>query len=118
MKRRLFTLSFLAICYTFSSLQGQVEGTIKLKNPSFEDYPRVSSAPSGWLDCGFPGETEADFEELKTFIEETKEFEPRHIDLRTFSLMGKNTDFTLKGGLTRVALRRGNLNSIRACQRK
>ncbi|MEZ5039868.1 MAG: OmpA family protein [Saprospiraceae bacterium] len=60
MKRRLFTLSFLAICYTFSSLQGQVEGTIKLKNPSFEDYPRVSSAPSGWLDCGFPGETEPD----------------------------------------------------------
>ena len=44
-----------------------------------------------------------------TFIEETKEFEPRHIDLRTFSLMGKNTEFTLKGGLTRVALRRGNL---------
>lgn len=44
-----------------------------------------------------------------TFIEDTKEFEPRHIDLRTFSLMGKNTEFILKGGLTRVALRRGNL---------
>lgn len=44
-----------------------------------------------------------------TFIEETTKFEPRHIDLRTFSLMGKNTDFILKGGLTRVALRRGNL---------
>lgn len=44
-----------------------------------------------------------------TFIEETKEFEPRHIDLRTFSLLGKNTEYILKGGLTRVALRRGNL---------
>jgi uncharacterized circularly permuted ATP-grasp superfamily protein len=44
-----------------------------------------------------------------TFIDETKEFEPRHIDLRTFSLMGKNTEYILKGGLTRVALRRGNL---------
>ncbi len=44
-----------------------------------------------------------------TFIEETKEFEPRHIDLRTFCLMGKNTEYILKGGLTRVALRRGNL---------
>lgn len=44
-----------------------------------------------------------------TFIEDTKEFEPRHIDLRTFSLMGKNTEYILKGGLTRVALRRGNL---------
>jgi uncharacterized circularly permuted ATP-grasp superfamily protein len=44
-----------------------------------------------------------------TFIEETTKFEPRHIDLRTFSLMGKDTEFILKGGLTRVALRRGNL---------
>ena len=44
-----------------------------------------------------------------TFIEETKEFEPRHIDLRTFCLMGKDTEFILKGGLTRVALKRGNL---------
>ena len=44
-----------------------------------------------------------------TFIEETKEFEPRHIDLRTFCLMGKDTEYILKGGLTRVALKRGNL---------
>jgi len=44
-----------------------------------------------------------------TFIEESKEFEPRHIDLRTFCLMGKNEEFVLKGGLTRVALRKGNL---------
>jgi uncharacterized circularly permuted ATP-grasp superfamily protein len=44
-----------------------------------------------------------------TFIDETKAFEPRHIDLRTFCLMGKNTEYILKGGLTRVALKRGNL---------
>jgi len=44
-----------------------------------------------------------------TFIEETKEFEPRHIDLRTFCLMGKDQEYVLKGGLTRVALKRGNL---------
>jgi uncharacterized circularly permuted ATP-grasp superfamily protein len=44
-----------------------------------------------------------------TFIEETKEFEPRHIDLRTFCLMGKDTEYILKGGLTRVALKKGNL---------
>ncbi|MGB5243150.1 MAG: circularly permuted type 2 ATP-grasp protein [Lutimonas sp.] len=44
-----------------------------------------------------------------TYVEETKEFEPRHIDLRTFSLMGKNKNYILKGGLTRVALKRGNL---------
>lgn len=44
-----------------------------------------------------------------TYIEDTKEFEPRHIDLRTFCLMGKNSEYVLKGGLTRVALKRGNL---------
>lgn len=44
-----------------------------------------------------------------TFIDETKEFEPRHIDLRTFCLMGKDSEYVLKGGLTRVALKRGNL---------
>ncbi|MBK8805828.1 MAG: circularly permuted type 2 ATP-grasp protein [Bacteroidales bacterium] len=44
-----------------------------------------------------------------TYIEDNKEFEPRHIDLRTFSLLGKNSEYVLKGGLTRVALKRGNL---------
>jgi uncharacterized circularly permuted ATP-grasp superfamily protein len=44
-----------------------------------------------------------------TFIEETEFFEPRHIDLRTFCLMGKNKQFVLKGGLSRVALKKGSL---------
>ncbi len=44
-----------------------------------------------------------------TFIEETECFEPRHIDLRTYCLMGKNKKFLVKGGLSRVALKRGNL---------
>jgi uncharacterized circularly permuted ATP-grasp superfamily protein len=44
-----------------------------------------------------------------TFIEESGCFEPRHVDLRTFSLMGKDRFFALKGGLTRVALRKGSL---------
>ncbi len=44
-----------------------------------------------------------------TYIEESKEFEPRHIDLRTFCLMGKEEEYVLKGGLTRVALKKGNL---------
>lgn len=44
-----------------------------------------------------------------TFIEEKKCFEPRHVDLRTFTLLGKDKDFVLKGGLTRVALKEGNL---------
>jgi len=33
---------------------------IHLKNPSFEDYPRASRIPEGWIDCGFPGESPVD----------------------------------------------------------
>lgn len=44
-----------------------------------------------------------------TFIEDANRFEPRHIDLRTFTLMGKETTFVLPGGLTRVALKKGSL---------
>ena len=44
-----------------------------------------------------------------TFIEEEDVFEPRHIDLRTFALSGRDTNYVCSGGLTRVALRRGNL---------
>ena len=35
-------------------------------------------------------------------------FEPRHVDLRPYIICGKDT-FVLPGGLTRVALRKGNL---------
>ncbi|WP_224482951.1 circularly permuted type 2 ATP-grasp protein [Robertkochia aurantiaca] len=44
-----------------------------------------------------------------TYIEDSGSFEQRHIDLRTFSLLGKDKEFVLKGGLTRVALQKGNL---------
>ena len=44
-----------------------------------------------------------------TYIEESESFEPRHVDLRTFTLLGKDKEFVLKGGLTRVALSKGNL---------
>jgi uncharacterized circularly permuted ATP-grasp superfamily protein len=44
-----------------------------------------------------------------TFIEEANCFEPRHVDLRTFTLLGKDRQFVLKGGLSRVALKKGSL---------
>ncbi|GLB49154.1 circularly permuted type 2 ATP-grasp protein [Neptunitalea lumnitzerae] len=44
-----------------------------------------------------------------TFIEDENSFEQRHVDLRTFTLLGNQKDFVLKGGLTRVALKKGNL---------
>jgi len=44
-----------------------------------------------------------------TFIDDSGAFEPRHIDLRTFTLLGKAKNYVLKGGLSRVALKKGNL---------
>lgn len=44
-----------------------------------------------------------------TYIDEEDGFVPRHIDLRTFTLTGKNGAQVLRGGLTRVALKKGSL---------
>lgn len=44
-----------------------------------------------------------------TFIEEVNDFEPRHIDLRTFTILGGEEPFVLEGGLTRTALTKGSL---------
>lgn len=44
-----------------------------------------------------------------TYIEDEKSFEQRHVDLRTFTLAGKDSFYVCKGGLTRVALKKGSL---------
>lgn len=44
-----------------------------------------------------------------TYMEEEDGFAARHIDLRTFTLMGKGKTQVLRGGLTRVALKKGSL---------
>ncbi|WP_165749591.1 circularly permuted type 2 ATP-grasp protein [Cellulophaga sp. Z1A5H] len=44
-----------------------------------------------------------------TYIDDSEKFEQRHVDLRTFTVLGKDKEFVLKGGLTRVALQKGNL---------
>lgn len=44
-----------------------------------------------------------------TYIEDSHSFEPRHVDLRTYTLFGKGCHHVLKGGLSRVALKKGNL---------
>ena len=44
-----------------------------------------------------------------TYIESEKSFNPRHVDLRTYALIGKNYEYVLKGGLSRVALKKGSL---------
>ena len=44
-----------------------------------------------------------------TYIEDDGNFQPRHVDLRTFTLLGDGTEQVLRGGLTRVALKKGSL---------
>ncbi|WP_047245676.1 circularly permuted type 2 ATP-grasp protein [Maribacter thermophilus] len=44
-----------------------------------------------------------------TYIDKSESFEQRHVDLRTFTILGEDKQFVLKGGLTRVALKKGNL---------
>ncbi|RDV15354.1 circularly permuted type 2 ATP-grasp protein [Pontibacter diazotrophicus] len=44
-----------------------------------------------------------------TYIEGNNRFEPRHVDLRTYTLLGKDMQYVLQGGLTRVALTEGNM---------
>lgn len=44
-----------------------------------------------------------------TYIKKERKFESRHIDLRAFTILGKESTFVLPGGLSRVALKKGNL---------
>lgn len=43
------------------------ETTIYLTNPSFEDLPRHSTPPRGWIDCGFQNESAVDVHPSGTF---------------------------------------------------
>ena len=59
------------IIYSFALLlsfqMSAQNDTLYLTNPSFEDIPRHSSPPRGWLDCGFEGESDVDVHPSGTF---------------------------------------------------
>ena len=67
LKRTLITYFLIAFCACFVPLFGQKPVTIKLDNPSFEDYPSAAHAPQGWFDCGFAGESPPDVQPSGTF---------------------------------------------------
>jgi outer membrane protein OmpA-like peptidoglycan-associated protein len=67
MKWRISLFLLLATLVGAAQLVGQAEDPIYLINPSFEDMPRPGRAPSGWADCGFPGETPPDVQPDETF---------------------------------------------------
>jgi len=64
MKSILFFFSFLFLL-SFSveaqiPVAGGDEQPIVLQNPSLEGFARLSYTPTGWYDCGFPGESQVD----------------------------------------------------------
>lgn len=59
------TFCVLALVGMQHTMKGQ--DTLYLTNPSFEDYPRPGKPPTGWYDCGFPGETPPDVQPDATF---------------------------------------------------
>ena len=53
-------LLLLGLLLYYASLTGLAQDTLFLQNPSFEDEPRHSKVPKGWLNGGFPMETPPD----------------------------------------------------------
>jgi outer membrane protein OmpA-like peptidoglycan-associated protein len=67
MVKRIIVTSCLSAGFILSSIFGQKPVTIKLDNPSFEDYPQAAHVPQGWADCGFPNESPPDVQPNGTF---------------------------------------------------
>jgi outer membrane protein OmpA-like peptidoglycan-associated protein len=67
LKRTLITYFLIAFCACALPVFGQKPVTIKLDNPSFEDYPGAAHTPQGWFDCGFAGESAPDVQPSGTF---------------------------------------------------
>ncbi len=56
------------VIFTFLSFFAQAQlSVIELANPSFEDIPRHSHTPQGWINCGFEGESAPDVQPDFTF---------------------------------------------------
>ena len=64
MLKNLFLFAVATMTITVVNAQSEI---IFLENPSFEDAPRAGMSPSGWLDCGFPGETAPDVQPFGGF---------------------------------------------------
>jgi hypothetical protein len=53
-------LQFSLLLAGFAPFSLAAQQTIKLDNPSFEDFPQPAHTPAGWFDCGFATETPPD----------------------------------------------------------
>jgi outer membrane protein OmpA-like peptidoglycan-associated protein len=64
--------SLLTAAFAISTFFATAQNTIVLKNASFEDFPAAAHTPTGWHDCGFPGETPPDVQPNPAFQVSTK----------------------------------------------
>lgn len=67
MVKQFFIILNICIGLIATPIFSQKPVTIKLDNPSFEDYPQAAHTPQGWNDCGFPGESPPDVQPNATF---------------------------------------------------
>jgi outer membrane protein OmpA-like peptidoglycan-associated protein len=75
MVKQKFHIVFLLVVLSNVFVFAQKPVTIKLDNPSFEDYPQAQHVPQGWFDCGFASESPPDIQP-GTFFQVTKK--PQH----------------------------------------
>lgn len=67
MIKQIVFLFWLVTGFSVQVIFSQKPVTIKLDNPSFEDYPQAAHTPQGWYDCGFAGESPPDVQPNLTF---------------------------------------------------
>jgi outer membrane protein OmpA-like peptidoglycan-associated protein len=88
-----------------SPVYGQKPVTIKLDNPSFEDYPQAAHVPQGWSDCGFPNETPPDVQPNGIFkVSKTASHGSTYIgmvvrDVNTWEAMGQRLKTPIMKGV-------------------
>ncbi|MEM1122914.1 MAG: OmpA family protein [Bacteroidota bacterium] len=62
-----FSICTVILSFLFLYDLAAQEATIELINPSFEGFPRAELVPTGWKDCGFPGESAPDTHPIGAF---------------------------------------------------
>ncbi|MEL6925740.1 MAG: hypothetical protein AAFO94_16970, partial [Bacteroidota bacterium] len=63
----IFLFSLFLVPFSTEAQQAAAGEAIEMYNPSFEDMPRASRQPRGWLNCGWSDESPPDVQPDTTF---------------------------------------------------
>ena len=96
----------LSSLFLFFFFQINAQDEIFLKNPSFEDSPKLSHTPTDWFDCGFSGESpvdihpvpNSDYQVTKTAIDGDTYLGMIVRDNETWEAVGQRLSQPLKAG--------------------